>query len=164
MDAVTVRPERGDDVDAIHDVVVRAFGRDDEMRLVARLRRDGDAAISLVAVVGRAVIGHVVLSPMSAPFRALGLAPLSVAPEHQKLGAGAALTRAAIASARQSEWAAIFVLGDPVYYVRFGFRADLANGFSSPYAGAHFMVLPLFDRLPAMTGRVDYAPAFNDLA
>lgn len=158
---VTVRPERAGDDKAIDDVIVRAFGRHDEARLVAQLRRDGDAAISLVAVSGEAVIGHILLSPMSAPFRALGLAPLSVAPEHQRQGIGAALIDAAIVHARHGGWSAIFVLGDPVYYGRFGFRADLAAGFLSPYAGPHFMVLPLEGPLSIASGPVAYATAFD---
>jgi putative acetyltransferase len=158
---VTVRPERADDIAAIDTVIVRAFGRDDEARLVAQLRRDGDATISLVAVAGDAVIGHVLLSPMAAPFRALGLAPVSVAPAHQKQGIGAALVNAAIGQARQDGWSAIFELGDPTYYGRFGFRADLAAGFSSPYAGPHFMVLPLANALPVASGIVSYAAAFS---
>ncbi|MCO5129411.1 MAG: N-acetyltransferase [Xanthobacteraceae bacterium] len=159
--AVSVRPEQAGDGTAIGDVVSRAFGRDDEARLVAQLRRDGDATLSLVALAGDAVIGHVLLSPMSAPFRALGLAPLSVVPERQKQGVGTALMNVAISQARQDGWSAIFVLGDPVYYGRFGFRADLAIGFLSPYAGPHFTVRPLVEALPATTGSVDYAPAFR---
>jgi len=161
---MTIRRERAGDLDAIGDVVARAFGRPDEARLVAQLRRDGDAAISLVAVDGEAVIGHVLLSPMVAPFRAVGLAPLSVLPDRQKQGIGAALINAAIAGARRDGWDAVFVLGDPAYCCRFGFRADLAAGFASPYAGPHFMVLPLAQALPATTGAVDYAPAFRALA
>lgn len=158
---VTVRLERAGDIAAIDDVIVRAFGREDEARLVAQLRRDGDATISLVATAGDTVIGHVLLSPMSAPFQALGLAPLSVIPEHQKQGVGTALMNAAVAQAREGGWSAIFVLGDPVYYGRFGFRADLATGFSSPYAGPHFMLLPLMDVLPVASGKVSYAAAFS---
>jgi putative acetyltransferase len=158
---VIVRPEQVGDIEAIDAVVIRAFGREDEARLVAQLRRDGDATISLVAVVGDAVIGHVLLSPMAAPFPALGLAPVSVAPKHQKQSVGAALVNAAIAQARQGGWSAIFVLGDPAYYNRFGFRADLAAGFLSPYAGPHFMVLPLTDALPVVSGKVSYAAAFS---
>lgn len=161
MTVVAVRPEHAGDIEAIDVVVICAFGRDDEARLVARLRRDGDATISLVAVAGDAVVGHVLLSPMAAPFRALGLAPVSVAPKHQKQGVGAALVNAAIAQARQGGWSAIFVLGDPAYYGRFGFRADLAAGFSSPYAGPHFMVLPLANTLPVAAGKVSYAAAFS---
>jgi len=159
--AVTVRPEQAGDIEAIDDVVIRAFGREDEARLVDRLRRDGDATISLVAVAGDAIVGHVLLSPMSAPFRALGLAPVSVAPKHQRQGVGAALIDAAVAQARQGAWVAIFVLGDPIYYGRFGFRPDLAAGFSSPYPGPHFMVLPLTGVLPVASGKVSYAAAFS---
>jgi len=36
-------------------------------------------------------------------------------------------------------WEAIFVVGDPAYYQRFGFRADEAAAFASPYAGLYLM-------------------------
>jgi putative acetyltransferase len=65
--------------------------------------------------------------------------------------------------AREQEWEAVFVLGDPAYYQRFGFRVDLARGFSSPYAGPHFMALSLGARLRISGGRIDYAPAFASL-
>ncbi|MGZ8996499.1 MAG: hypothetical protein ACXW3P_08420 [Rhodospirillales bacterium] len=58
----------------------------------------------------------------------------------------------------------MFVLGDPACYRRFGFRADLAAGFTSPYAGPHLMVLPLQGALPTQEGRLDYAPAFAAMA
>jgi putative acetyltransferase len=97
---------------------------------------------------------------MSAPFHALGLAPLSVLPQWQRRGIGSALIEAALQRARAQECRAIFVLGDPDYYGRFGFRTDLAAGFSSPYAGPHFMVLSLGGPLPLVSGRVEYAGAF----
>jgi putative acetyltransferase len=56
------------------------------------------------------------------------------------------------------------VLGDPAYYRRFGFDADAARGFESPYADPYFLVLALGSAgLSARSGRVDYAPAFRDL-
>lgn len=155
-----IRNETIADIVNIAAVIERAFGRADEARLVERLRNDGDAAISLVATSGDAVVGHVLLSPMSAPFHALGLAPLSVLPQWQRRGIGSALIEAAVQRARARECRAIFVLGDPDYYGRFGFRTDLAVGFSSPYAGPHFMVLPLGGALPVVRGRVEYAAAF----
>lgn len=159
-----IRDENENDAAAVGSVVEEAFGQRDEAILVERLRQDGDAAISLVATDGNAIVGHVMLSPMSAPFRALGLAPLSVLPSHQNRGIGAALTNAAIMRAKADRWTAVFVLGDADYYGRFGFRTDLAAGFSSPYAGPHFMVLPLAGTSCATTGRVDYAPAFGTMA
>lgn len=158
-----VRDEHTTEGDAIAQVVERAFGRADEAWLVARLRRDGHAAVSMVAEVDDAIVGHVLLTPMEAPFKALSLAPLSVLPEYERRGIGAELTRAAIDRARAEGWDAIFLLGDPKYYARFGFRADLAAGFSSLYAGPHLMVLPLHGELPTHTGPIDYAAGFADL-
>ncbi len=119
--------------------------------------------LALVAVEDDEITGHVLLSPMRAPFKALGLAPLSVLPERQNRGVGAALTMAALARAKAGGWQAVFALGDNAYYERFGFRADLAAAFESPYAGAHFMVAPLLAALPALSGKVDYAAAFAAL-
>lgn len=157
-----LRDEDTTDSETVFHVVAEAFGRDDEARLVERLR-GGDAVVSLVAADEGGVVGHVMLSQMDAPFRALALAPLSVLPRHERRGIGAELVRAAIERAKALGWDAIFVLGDPKYYGRFGFRADLAAGFASLYAGPHLMVLPLGEALPKTTGAIDYAAAFADL-
>lgn len=158
-----IRAEQQDDTVAVQTVVERAFGQPDEARLVAQLRGDGEVAVSLVAILADAVVGHVMLTRLVAPFRALGLAPVSVAPEHQRRGVGRSLVEEGLRQAKGQGWDAVFVLGDPAYYGRFGFSVDLARGFSSPYAGPHFMVLPLRPALPAIQGKVDYAPAFASL-
>ena len=136
-----------DETEADHAAVARlhglAFGGDAEARLVDALRRSGAAAVSLVAESGGVVVGHVLLSKLDAPEGALALAPLAVLPDRQRRGVGSALVRAALARAREGGWAAVFVLGDPAYYGRFGFSADAARGYASPYAGEHFMVAPL---------------------
>ncbi len=158
-----IRPETAADHAAIRAVVTAAFARPDEADFVDQLRCDGDAAISLIAEVDHAIIGHVLLSPMTAPFAALGLAPLSVLPAYQRRGVGSALMHAAINAARTAGAAAIFLLGNPAFYRRFGFSAGAAKPFASPYAGPHFMALPLVDPLPAMHGAVAYAAAFGAL-
>jgi putative acetyltransferase len=158
-----IRPEHPGDAAALSAVIAQAFGRADEARLVAKLRADGDAVISRVAVADETIVGHVLFSRMDAPFRALGLAPLSVAPRYQCQGLGRALVEAGLAEARLRGWDGVFVLGDPAYYGRFGFRADLASGFASLYAGPHFMARALGAGLPVLHGRVDYAPAFAGL-
>jgi len=164
MVGMIIRTEQREDEAAVAIVVERAFGQADEARLIDRLRADGDVVIALVALVEEIVAGHVMLSRMEAPFRALGLAPVSVSPDYQRSGIGRALVETGLKLAREQGWEAVFVLGDPIYYERFGFRLDLAQGFSSPYAGAHFMVLPLGEQLPARSGRIAYAPAFASLA
>jgi len=157
-----VRPEQPADRAAIHAVVVAAFGQKDEADLVDVLRDAGDAVVSLVAVEGDRVVGHVMLSAMQAPFRALGLAPVSVVPDRQSAGLGSALIVEAVRLAHEAGYAAIFVLGDQAYYSRFGFDVEAAAAFSSPYAGHHFAVLAL-QPLPTTTGAVEYAPAFGAL-
>ena len=158
-----IRDEAAADRSAVFKLVSAAFGQADEARLVQDLHRAGDGAIALVAEGDGAVLGHVLLSRMDAPFRALALAPLSVAPARQGQGIGASLVRAAIERARGEGWEAIFVLGDRGYYERFGFDAAAAEGFATPYAGAHFMVLSLTATLPARNGELRHAPAFAAL-
>jgi putative acetyltransferase len=158
-----IRAEELCDGAAIHDVVRAAFGRTSEAALVDRLRADGDGVVSLVAVDDASIIGHVMLSRMNAPFPAVGLAPVSVRADRQKSGVGSSLVLEALARARQGRFEAVFVLGDPGFYGRFGFRSEPASGFASPYAGPHFMILPLKSGLSTTTGNIDYALAFATL-
>jgi putative acetyltransferase len=60
-------------------------------------------------------------------------------------------------------WAAVFVLGDPGYYERFGFSSAAASGFSSPYAGPHFMMLKLSPSLTRSEGELRHPAAFSAL-
>lgn len=158
-----IRDERPEDEAAIGRVLQAAFGGDAEARLVHALRDAGDCGFALVALEAGEIVGHVLTSRMQAPFPALALAPLAVRPDRQRRGVGTALVRQAVALARDEGWAAIFVLGAPDYYGRFGFDVRLAEGFVSPYAGAHFMALALSPLLPALSGELRHAPAFADL-
>ncbi len=160
---IDLRAESPRDWKAIYHVVSSAFGQSAEAQLVEDLREAGDSVISLVADEDGEVVGHVLLSKMYAPFPALALAPVSVIPTRQRSGIGSALVERAVNRARNEGWAAIFVLGDPNYYERFGFDREAAAGFTSPYAGRHFMVLKLSHSLPAPTGELRHAPAFAAL-
>ncbi|MDH2326096.1 N-acetyltransferase [Cereibacter sp. SYSU M97828] len=151
-----IRAARPEDHAAIAGLLRHAFDGDAEAALVTALR---PAAIELVAERDGELQGHIILSPLEAPFRALGLAPLAVEPVWQGQGIGAALVREAIA--RAAGWDAIVVLGDPAYFTRFGFSVDLAAGFACAYAGPYLMVLPLRE-IPA-TGRILYPQAFSAL-
>lgn len=167
-----IRPETPADAPAVAALLTAAFGGPAEAGLVAALRAAGDAAIALVAeddapdvaeTTAGAIVGHILLSPMQAPFPALSLAPLAVAPGRQGAGLGAALVRAALARAEAEGWRGVFVLGEPAYYGRFGFTADAAAGFESPYAGPAFQALALGGPLPARAGAAVHAPAFAAL-
>jgi len=160
---IDVRDESPGDWKAVYQVVSSAFGQLSEAELVRELRDAGDSIVSLVANDDGQIVGHVLLSKMDAPFPALALAPVSVIPARQRSGIGSALITRAISRARDEGWAGIFVVGDPNYYERFGFDREAAAGFTSPYAGRHFMMLKLSPSLPAATGKLRHAPAFVDL-
>lgn len=158
-----IRDENQADLDAIHKLVAAAFQRPDEAVLIDRLRSDGGCIISLVAVEGNETVGHVLFSKITAPFRALGLGPVSVHPTRQCAGIGSLLIRTGLDQARGAGWQGVFVLGDPKFYSRFGFDPDLAGGFMCRYSGPHLMALALGRELPATEGVIEYAPAFDSL-
>ena len=157
---MTIRDESLPDRKIVYQVVSSGFGRSAEAELVKQLRVAGDTVISLVADDGGQIVGHVLLSRMGAPFPALALAPVSVIPARQRTGIGSALVSTAVNRARSEGWAAIFVLGDPHFYERFGFDSETAAGFTSPYTGPYFMMLKLSPSLSATTGELRHAPAF----
>lgn len=82
-------------------------------------------------------------SRMTASFPALGLGPVSVKPERQRSGVGSRLISEGLARAQGDGWKAVFVLGDPDYYRRFGFNPALASRFHCRYSGPHLMALAL---------------------
>lgn len=158
--AVLIREEQPADIPGIREAIEAAFPQPLEAKAVDQLRADGDDVISLVAIEDGKVVGHALFSRMSAPFKALGLGPVAVRPEKQGSGIGSKLVREGLMRAASGAWQAVFVLGAPAYYRRFGFDLAQASGFSSPYAGPHLMVLPLNGMLPVHEGKIGYAPAF----
>ncbi len=165
-----IRPAVAGDGDAIRNVHLRAFETPLEADLVERLERDGDAMISLIAAEDGAIAGHILFSRMRVTaeerkVKALGLAPVAVIPDRQGQGIGAQLIEAGIAAAVEKDAEMIFVLGEPDYYGRFGFQAETAAPFASPYAGRYLQAKALRDdfSLPS-SGRADYAPAFAEIA
>lgn len=158
-----LRPEADGDRPGIRRVLEEAFGQPDEADLVDSLRAEGDLVLSVVAVEGPRITGSIVFSRMAAPFHALALAPVAVSPDLQGRGIGTRLIRAGIARATEAGWEGVFVLGDPGYYARFGFEADAAARFRSPFAGPHLMVLPLRGALPRAEGEIAHATALARL-
>ena len=161
---MVIRPEKPGDVAAIHAVHALAFPTDAEARLVDTLRAKGHLSVSLVAEDGGRVVGHVAFSPVTVVGAAggLGLAPLAVIPDFQRLGIGALLVRDGLLAAARLEVGFVVVLGHSGYYPRFGFRRAGAVGLDNEYgAGEAFMVLALQQgSLPAGGGLVKYGAEF----
>jgi putative acetyltransferase len=125
---------------------------------------------SLVAEDGGAVVGHIMFSPVSLPdhahLRIMGLAPMAVAPEHQRKGIGSALVRAGLERCKKLGFGAVVVLGHPDYYPRFGFAPSTSRGIGSEYAVPDdaFMVLELAPGyLSGASGKIKYHAAFGSL-
>jgi putative acetyltransferase len=162
MSPNTIRDETARDRDAVRALLRAAFVDEPAVvQIVDELYRSGDAAISLVAERDTKIIGHILFSRLKAPIRALTLSPLAVHPDVQRAGVGSNLVRKGLERARHDNWQAIFVLGSPAYYGRFGFNAADAAGYTAPYWGWPFMALILDDAVPR-TGRIDFPAAFAD--
>jgi putative acetyltransferase len=160
------RREPADD-QAIARLNDSVFGGKAEARLIEDLRAAELAAIELVAIDHAAIVGHILFSALvvaidGKPVRALALAPLSVRPDHQRVGVGSALVRAGLERARLDRWQGIIVLGHPGYYPRFGFSAELARPLKAPFSGNSFMALEIVPgTLRGRAGHVVYPAAFG---
>lgn len=164
-----IREACDDDIDGIRDVNDAAFGGTDESQLIDRLVADGEVLLSLVAVEDGEIIGHILFSRLEITsldndthLRAASLAPMSVAPTHQRLGIGSELVRQGIEKCKELDLDALVVLGHADYYPRFGFSAYDAKCLKSPFSGPNLMVLPLIQGVfNDFTGIVIYPDAFG---
>jgi putative acetyltransferase len=173
---VLIRREVLADVDVIREVHREAFGGGGggdgdgtvEAGLVDALRAGGEwvAELSLVAVAGGEVVGHVVCSrAWVGAVEALGLGPLGVRHEWQRRGVGSALMHAVLAAADALGEPMVVLLGHADYYPRFGFRPARELGILPPVAewGEHFQVRTLTRYEPGMRGDFVYAEPFRSL-
>jgi putative acetyltransferase len=66
-------------------------------------------------------------------FQGYILAPLGVKPDYQKRRTGAKLIEYGMQTLYVMGVHVVFVYGDPTYYGRFGFSADAARQYTTPY-------------------------------
>lgn len=165
---MTIRRETPEDANPVRRVNELAFGRPNEAGLVDALRGSVDA-VSLVAVVGDDVVGHVLFTSVrivdgnQRTTVAIGLGPLAVLPEHQRRGIGSALVRAGLDACRRLGHAVVVVLGHPAYYQRFGFVPARPKGIQYEHVvpSEAFQVMELRTGAVARSGGVvRYRPEF----
>lgn len=159
-----IRPSQPKDHAAIAAVEIQAYGREAEARLVEQLVPAPENTVSLVAVCDGIVIGHILLTEIAAPLRAMAVAPLAVLPAYREMQVGSELMRHAIRQAEGDGYQALFALGDNGYFERFGFSARLADAFKVKWQGKRFMALELVPGcLAGMAGKLAYPEPFHAL-
>lgn len=168
-----VRPMRTDELPAVLDLVARAFVEEPAVvGLVADLVAEPSfiSDYSLVAEKDGALLGHVLFTRARIEQRADGgllcLAPLAVDPAHQRTGVGTLLVTTALDRLRSQGERAVFVLGDPAYYGRFGFVAAEPLGIMPPhpveYEGAWQALELRRGTLEGARGTVRFAEPLED--
>ncbi|RZS41152.1 putative acetyltransferase [Herbihabitans rhizosphaerae] len=170
-----IRRSHDDESATIRAVHAEAFRDKDkpdvepiEAPLVDQLRESGAwlPPLSLVAVDGEEIIGHVVCTRGTVgTVPALGLGPIGVLPSRQGTGVGNALMHAVVAAADALDEPLIALLGEPKFYGRFGFVTSTEHGIEPPEAawGAYFQVRTLEAHRPEITGTFRYAEPFERL-
>lgn len=165
--ALVLRDADDGDRPAIRRVHLDAFPTPEEADLVDRLLDNCAERLSIVALDGDDVVGHVLFTPAIADdgTKGLGLAPLAVLESHQRRGVGQALTTRGLARARSAGYPFVLVLGHPEYYPRFGFRPASSYGVECPYPGVPddaFMLLAIDTASTSrVSGVIRYRPEFG---
>ena len=169
--SISVRQELPADHEAIRTVHELAFGWPDEAQIVVSLR-DSPAylpELSLAAEADGEIVGHVMLSTAkiegeSSSWTALVLGPIGVPPSSQRRGIGSAMVHAALERAAVMGYGAVFLIGHPTYYPRFGFVPASRYGMKTTYnvPDEVFMVRLLRpDGVEGITGTVVFPEAFR---
>ena len=167
---VTMREEQLEDTRQIQGVHQQAFGQTEEADIVNKLRQACTQRISLVAVSGEQIVGHILFTPVTIQaeeriIEGMGLAPMAVLPEFQRQGIGSRLVNAGVDIIKKAKYPFIVVLGHPTYYPRFGFVPASHYGIRSEYESVPdeaFMILA-FDQaaLKGISGVAKYRPEFS---
>lgn len=166
IERLYIRQERAGDVNEIGLLTAKAFApmpfaSGTEASITEALRATGALAVSLVAMAGDELVGHVAFSPVTIDGRPgawYQLGPIAVAPQTQRRGVGSALIASGLDRLRELQAGGCVLLGNPGYYGRFGFLSDRALTYQGrPRRVFQGLVL---NGVP-MTGDVRLHPAFD---
>jgi putative acetyltransferase len=169
---VSIRPEKSEDCQSIYNVNKLAFNGEVEAKLVNNLRKTKGfiPELSLVAIKGDEVIGHILFSIIhiqtdTKNIPVLALAPMAVLPKHQKQGIGSMLVREGLTKCKDLGYGVVILVGHPDYYPRFGFTPARKKGLKLPFDAPNeaFMVYEIIPQaLMGIKGTVVYPPEFAE--
>lgn len=136
-----IRMATTDDHDEIYKLIETAFqtakvkdGDEQDYAVGLRHKEGYIPELELVAELDGKLIGHIMLTekhvvqPDGTTFSALLISPLSVLLEYRDKGVGSALMWEGMAKGWSLGYKAAFLVGDPAYYSRFGFKQTSLYG------------------------------------
>ena len=167
---IKIRQEHPQDIKAIRELNVLAFGQTQEADLVDKLRQNCDNLLSLVALMDNHVVGHVLFSTATIEAEdgvvlGMGLAPIAILPEYQQRGIGSERVRTGIDRLASRLCPFVIVLGYANYYPRFGFEPASRYGIRSEWEvpTEAFMILVLNEsEMQGVSGVAKYRPEFAE--
>lgn len=168
---IQIRPERQEDYQQVRELVQDAFALaehsdGDEHDLIERMRLSPEyiPELSLVAVSGDIILGHIMFSKITiGQSEAIALAPLSVRTDWQRKGIGRLLVTAGHELASGMKYTCSVVLGNPLYYSKFGYEKASVYGIIAPFdvPNEYYMVCDLGNTGDIPQGNVIYSDAFG---
>lgn len=163
--SILIRPEQTADRRTVEELTREAFWNVhvpgcNEHLLVHKLRDHEDfiPELDFVAVVEGKLVGNImysrakVIDTDGCEHPVLTFGPVSVLPEYQKRGIGAALIEHSCRAALALGYESILIYGDPQYYCRFGFRPAEAFSVTNAEGRFHPALQALELKAGALTG------------
>jgi putative acetyltransferase len=129
----SIRKSTLEDLTELKTLYKAAFPEEDLLPLVTELITNTEDMYSLVAEDDH-IQGHIVSTICATTHSTENVAllgPVAVAPDAQRQGIGSSLINRSIEILKTDHISKICVLGDPLYYGRFGFKTETA--ISTPY-------------------------------
>ena len=166
--SLKIRTEKVNDYPAIAELNNLAFRRENEAKLIDEIRQSKGyiPELSLVAELNRKIVGHIMFSYIDLidkeTTKVIALAPVAVLPEHQNKGIGSLLIKNGLEVADKIQAPIVIVLGEPKFYIRFGFKPAIAYGIQSPFdVPDEYFMAKFLTKLDGYRGKIIYPATFG---